>query len=121
MRKREKLKVGEKVVVVSNHKFIQSIDIVRDYQVVRANNSSAYLVEVADLNEAKPYTIKVSQKDFRGAGVIDSYKVYRTKEDYEKAIADREELAKLQSKIRENVKMMNLTELRGLYAFMNKN
>ena len=121
MRKREKLKVGENVVVVSNHKFIQSIDIVRDYQVVRANNSSAYLVEVADLNEAKPYTIKVSQKDFRGAGVIDSYKVYRTKENYEKAIADREELANLQSKIRENVKMMNLTELRGLYAFMNKN
>lgn len=85
-----------------------------EVEVVRANRSSAYVVEVEDLNAEKAYERKISQKTLTGEaiGFGSTYHVWFSKESFEASVQRGIDTAKARKEAHELVDKMNLTQLK---------
>lgn len=84
-----------------------------EVEVVRSNGTSAYVVDVEDLNADNVYERKVSQKSLSGDGGIFgmTYHIWFTKEAFEADVKRELDTKEARNKAHEKVKSMNLEQL----------
>lgn len=116
-----KLVVGQRAFIERKYLYrdLNSKRELEEVEVVRANATSAYVTFLDKLGEEKPYTIKISQKDFKGRTSFDSVTLWLSKEDFEKDVADKKRKSELRSKLLNKVNKMPLEELEKLNTLIN--
>lgn len=100
-KKKRLLQVGERIVIATNN-HLHKTERVDDYEVVRANGSSAYVIRVENLDKKDPYEIRIEQKTHRVIRFVasfDSEVVYDSREQYEMLKARREKLLETRSSV----------------------
>jgi len=93
-----------------------------EHEVVRANNSSAYLVSVEDLNKESSYELRVSQSDLK----VMSTSIFGTKRTVWLSLEEREaymnsmnEKKRLRDLLHTEIDNMNLETLEELASQLN--
>ena len=118
-KKKRLLQVGERIVIATkNH--LHNTERVDDYEVVRANGSSAYVVRVKNLDKKDPYEIRIEQKTHRVIRFVasfDSEVVYDSREQYETLKARRDRLISSRERAISIVKLLKQDDLD---AFLEK-
>jgi hypothetical protein len=113
----QKLEMGHRVWLEIKPKYYDSesrTPVLREYEVVRANKSSAYVVEAEEIHKEQPYEIKISQKTLTGKGVLDHYKVWFSKELFLEDCAIKERTMEARKEALRRVQNMSLAELENL-------
>lgn len=87
-----------------------------EVEVVKANRSSAYVVDVEDLNTEKVYERKISQKTLSGDGFGfgTSYHIWFSKEEFEASVQREIDTANARKEAHELVDKMSLERLNQL-------
>lgn len=103
--KKEPFSIGDKIFL-QEHSFYGRDSKPRPFVVVKANKSSAYATHenhVTEYYEGKySYTVKIDQKTHRAKGTFSSYTLWRTMEEYDRAVekaAEHRELLKIATDI----------------------
>lgn len=112
-KKKRLLQVGERLVIVTKNHLHQT-EHVDDYEVVRANGSSAYVVRVENLDKKDPYEIRIEQKThsvIRFVASFDSQVVYDSREQYETLKARHEKLLETRSSVISLVSSLKQSQL----------
>lgn len=112
-KKKRLLQTGDRLVIVTkNH--LHNTERVDDYEVVRANGSSAYVVRVENLDKKDPYEIRIEQKThsvIRFVASFDSQVVYDSREQYETLKARHEKLLETRSSVISLVSSLKQSQL----------
>lgn len=117
-KKHQPLEVGQRVwLEIRSYRLWRGSGYYRsvfEVEVVRANRSSAYVVEVEDLNAEKAYERKISQKTLTGEafGFGSTYHVWFSKESFEASVQRGIDTANARKEAHELVDKMNLTQLK---------
>ena len=120
-KKKRLLQVGERIVIATKNHFHKT-ERADDYEVVRANGSSAYVVRVENLDKKDPYEIRIEQKTHRVIRFVasfDSQVVYDSREQYETLKARREKLHETRSSVIalvSSLKQSQLDEILSTYG-----
>lgn len=87
-----------------------------EVEVVRANKTSAYVVDVEDLDAEKVYERKISQKTLTGDGGIfgTTYHIWFNKKDYEASVQRKIDTANARKEAHDLVDKMSLERLQKL-------
>lgn len=113
-----KLEVGQRVWLeeLSWYRSKGDVRTVYEYEVVESNSSSAYVVDVDDLekfkNRERVVKNRVNQRTHDARNSVSSFNVWLSKESFESNVKYREELKELRAKAIHLVKQMNVDELR---------
>jgi len=86
---------------------------ISEVEVIRANRSSAYVVNVEDLNTENVYERKISQKTLSGDGFGfgNSYHIWFSKEDFEASVQREIDTANARKEAHELVDKMSFERL----------
>lgn len=102
-KKKPLLQVGDRFVIVTKNTLHKHwAERVEDYEVVRANTSSAYAVRVSDLDKKEPYEKRIDQRTRRPVTYVASFDIqvmYESREEYEMLKARREKLLATRSSV----------------------
>lgn len=118
-KKKRLLQTGDRLVIVTKNR-LHNTERVDDYEVVRANGSSAYVVRVRNLGKKDPYEIRIEQKTHRVIRFVasfDSEVVYESREQYETFKARRD---RLNSSRERAISIVKLLKQDDLDAFLEK-
>lgn len=118
-KKKRLLQTGDRLVIVTKNR-LHNTERVDDYEVVRANGSSAYVVRVRNLGKKDPYEIRIEQKTHRVIRFVasfDSEVVYESREQYEMIKARRDRLISSRERAISIVKLLKQDDLD---AFLEK-
>ena len=118
-KKKRLLQTGDRLVIVTKNHLHQT-ERVDDYEVVRANGSSAYVVLVENLDKKDPYEIRIEQKTHRVIRFVasfDSEVVYDSRELYEMIKARRDRLISSRERA---ISIVKLLKQEDLDAFLEK-
>lgn len=120
-KKREPLVVGQRVWIETISYFFREPRSIVEYEVIEANRNSAYVVRVGGLEKYKADPIKekwsktrVEQKtyDVKNSMAGYGYRLWLTKEDFERNVQYNKEVKELRAKAIQLVNQMNVNELR---------
>lgn len=119
MKKKENLFVGQRAFIEVNNIFNNEPDnIIHEFEVVEANNTNAYLVEVLHLKSdiKKEIRYKVNQRNHEVSCPIKltgyKFTLWLSKEEYEAHAQYSKELNKFLKLAHEKVDKLNLEELK---------
>ena len=118
-KKKRLLQTGDRLVIVTKNR-LHNTERVDDYEVVRANGSSAYVVRVRNLGKKDPYEIRIEQKTrrvIRFVASFDTEVVYESREQYEMIKARRDRLISSRERAISIVKLLKQDDLD---AFLEK-
>lgn len=121
-KKKRPLQCGERIVIVTTNR-LHNTERIDDYEVVRANGSSAYVVRVDNLEEKDPYEIRIEQKTHRVIRFVmsfDTEAVYDSREQYEIIKARRDKLLEARQSVVNLVPSLNLKQLNEILAAYEK-
>lgn len=121
-KKKRPLQCGERIVVVTkNH--LRNTERIDDYEVVRANGNSAYIVLVENLDKKDPYEIRIEQKTrrvIRFVASFDTEVVYDSREQYEAIKARRDKLLEARESVVNLVSTLNIDQLNEILITYEK-
>lgn len=121
-KKKRPLQCGERIVVVTrNH--LHNTERIDDYEVVRANGNSAYVVRVENLDKKDPYEIRIEQKTHRVIRFVASFDtevVYDSREQYEAIKARRDKLIEARESVVNLVSTLNIDQLNEILVTYKK-
>lgn len=109
------LKVGQRVWIEMIPMFFKRESTLNEYEVVRVNKSSAYVVRVEDVSKESPLERRINQsngKVYSGYSAGYDYRLWHSKEIFELAKEMLEEKLKLRQEAIAKVNQMTLNELR---------
>lgn len=94
-------------------------------QIVEANSSSAYAVDLQNLEEDKPFKFRISQKSHkmmtRGAGFGHSYIFWESKEDFEAVVQYEADVDKYKKLLNQQIKECHdLGKLKKLVGILSE-
>ncbi|MGY3186476.1 beta barrel domain-containing protein [Lysinibacillus sp. TE18511] len=86
---------------------------ISEVEVVRANKTSAYVVDIEDLDAEKVYERKIAQKTLSGDGGTfgTTYHVWFSKEDFEASVQRKIDTANARNEAHELIDKMSLERL----------
>ncbi|PEW74028.1 hypothetical protein CN449_15295 [Bacillus thuringiensis] len=113
-----KIEVGQKLFVVSNHRFINREPVLMECEVTKVNRRSVYAQRVSAAHA--PGEFRFDKKTlFSDDGWGTCYQAYLNKQDYWDFVNQTEERKALQIELKERIEKMSLNKLRELKERIN--
>lgn len=111
------LKKGDSFVIVTNYARYSSLkgkEKIEEYEVIRANGSSAYAVPLKHINDSNRTPIRIEQgtlKVIKNIMTLSTQKVFRSREAYELHVETNNLLATSQERVRRLIPSLTQEEL----------
>ena len=121
-KKREPLVVGQRVWLEELPWYHSRDDkrSVREYEVVKSNGASAYVIRVEDLEKAKRgervSENRINQKTYHASNSVSRFNVWLTKEEFEQNVQYNNDLKTMRQQAHAAVDKMNLSQLKALFG-----